>query len=119
MTTIIMLFALPIGIFMLLGEKKAMAKYQAIFDDFYQDTKNQNYSQMQKIDLYEKMLYKNDYVIVEKSQDKVVGEKKIFSVGWMLIGVGTFYVGLLVYIVYFLYFQKPHVVRFGIKDYLR
>ena len=40
MTTIIMLFALPIGIFLLLGEKKARAKYQAIFDDFYQDTKN-------------------------------------------------------------------------------
>jgi uncharacterized membrane protein YukC len=107
-----MLFALPIGIFLLLGEKKARASYQAIFDNFYQDTQNSNYAQKQKMDLYEKMLHKNDYIIVEKNQDKVVGEKKIFSVGWMFIGIGTLYVGLLAYIVYFLYFQKPHVVRF-------
>jgi uncharacterized membrane protein YukC len=107
-----MLFALPIGIFLLLGEKKARAKYQAIFDNFYQSINTKQYSQKQKMHLYEEMLHKNDYIITEKNQDAVVGEKKILSIGWLFIGIGTLYVGLLVYIVYFLYFQKPHVVRF-------
>jgi len=112
MNTIIMLFALPIGIFLLLGEKKARAKYQAIFDNFYQDTISDNYSKEQKMDLYERMLLANHYAITLKNEEAVVGEKRIFSIGWLFIGIGTLYVGLLVYIVYYLYFQKPHVVRF-------
>ncbi len=115
MNTIIMLFALPIGIYLLLGEKKARAKYQAIFDNFYQDVNDKDYSENQKINLYEEMLTGNHYTIAIKNREAVVGEKKIFSIGWLFIGIGTLYVGLLVYIVYYLYFQKPHVVRFVVS----
>ncbi len=114
MNTIIMIFALPIGIFLLLGEKKARVKYQAVFDKFYQDMNSKVYSNEEKINLYKEMLIANHYTIMAKNEESVVGEKKIFSIGWMFIGIGTLYVGLLVYIVYYLYFQKPHVVKFKI-----
>ncbi len=113
MNTIIMLFALPIGIFLLLGEKKAKAKYQATFDNFYKEVNAHGYSKEEKIKLFKDMLLANHYK-VKKSDDIIIGEKKIFSIGWMFIGIGTLYIGLLVYILYFLYFQKPHVVRFKV-----
>jgi len=113
MNTIIMIFALPIGIFLLMGEKKARAKYQAVFDNFYKNIQSEDYTDEKKIELFKEMLETNHYK-VKTTKTEVIGEKKIFSIGWMFIGIGTLYVGLLVlvYIVYYLYFQKPHVVRF-------
>jgi uncharacterized membrane protein YukC len=106
-----MIFALPIGMFLLMGEKKARAKYQAVFDDFYKNIQSENYTDEKKIELFKEMLKTNHYAVTT-TKTEVIGKKKIFSIGWMFIGVGTLYVGLLVYIVYYLYFQKPHVVRF-------
>jgi uncharacterized membrane protein YukC len=113
MNTIIMIFALPIGLFLLLGEKKAQKKYQAIFDEFYKTTMNENLDKKKRTELFKNMLVKNHYS-VKTTDSEVIGEKKIFSIGWLFVGIGTLYVGLLVYTVYYLYFQKPHVVRFKI-----
>jgi len=116
MTTIIMLFAFPIGIYILLGEKKNMQKYQAIFDDFYKNiTEDSDIDDKTKIKLFQDMLYNNRYEVVFADKQKVIGEKKIFSVGWMFVGIGTVYVGLIIYIIYFFYFQKPHHVEFALK----
>ena len=115
MNTIIMIFALPIGIYMLMQEKKSMQKYQAIFDDFYHKVKEDaNLSNHEKINLLEKMLYQNHYNITQKDPNAVTGEKKIFSIGWLFVGLGTFYVGLIIYILYYLYMQTPHVVSFDL-----
>ncbi len=116
MNTLIMIFALPIGIYILFQEKKAMKKYQAIFDDFFLKVdQDKVMSQKEKIDLLEDMLYGNRYDIVEKTKDTLKGEKKLFSVGWMFVGMGTFYIGLVIYIIYYFYFQKPHVVEFKLN----
>ncbi len=113
MNTIIMIFALPIGIYLLMQEKKSMQKYQAIFDDFYQKVNtDSSLNTQEKLNLLEKMLYQNNYKITKKEKNSVTGEKKIFSIGWLFIGIGTFYVGLIFYILYYLYMQKPHVVNF-------
>ncbi len=113
MNTLIMIFALPIGIYILFQEKKAMKKYQAIFDDFFLKVKQDKVmNKREKIELLEDMLYSNRYDIVDKRENSVEGEKKLFSVGWMFVGIGTFYIGLVIYIIYYFYFQKPHVVRF-------
>ncbi len=113
MNTIIMIFSLPIGIFLLLREKKAMQEYQAVFDDFFQKVKaDDSLSTKEKIKLLSDMLYQNGYTITEKNDHLVRGEKKIFSIGWLFVGLGTIYIGLIVYILYFFYFQKPHVVTF-------
>ncbi len=111
MNTIIMIFALPIGIYLLMQEKKSMKKYQAIFDNFYKKVQEDHtLNNQEKIDLLEKMLYQNGYEITQKTKHLVEGKKKIFSIGWMFIGIGTLYVGLITYILYYFYLQKPHVV---------
>ena len=115
MNTIIMLFSLPIGIFLLMREKKAMQAYQKIFDDFFQKVRSDtSLSPEEKLALLEEMLYQNGYRITARDDRHVRGEKKIFSVGWLFTGLGTLYIGLILYILYYLYFQKPHVIEFRI-----
>ena len=116
MNTIIMIFALPIGIYILYQEKRAMRKYQAIFDDFFlKVNQDEVMEQKEKVDLLEDMLYGNRYDVVDKTKDSVTGEKKLFSVGWMFVGMGMAYIGLVIYIIYFFYFQKPHSVYFKLN----
>ncbi len=116
MTTIIMLISLPIGIYILFKEKKEMQKYQAIFDNFYKNLASDNsLSNDKKINLAKEMFYKNNYNIVKSTDESVMAEKKLFSVGWLFVGIGTLYVGLIVYIIYFFYFQKPHILIFDTK----
>lgn len=110
-----MIFSLPIGIYLLFQERRAMKSYQAIFDNFYREVKEDpNLSKEEKIRLLAQMLYQNNYHITEQNDHMVRGEKKIFSIGWLFVGIGTLYIGLLVYILYYLYFQKPHVVVFEV-----
>ena len=108
-----MIFVLPIGIYLLFQEKNGMRKYQAIFDDFFIKMKqDKTLNNKEKIDLLEDMLHLNSYNIINKSQIGVIGEKRLFSMGWLFVGIGTFYIGLIVYLSYFFYFQKPHIVNF-------
>ena len=113
MNTIIMIFALPIGLYLLTQEKKSMQRYQAIFDNFFRKVReDKTLSEKEKTKLLEEMLYKNGYVITARDDHSVTGEKKIFSIGWLFVGLGTLYIGLIIYILYYLYFQKPHTVTF-------
>jgi uncharacterized membrane protein YukC len=72
---------------------------------------SENLDKKKRTELFKNMLVKNHYN-VKTTDSEVIGEKKIFSIGCLFVGIGTLYVGLLVYIVYYLYYQKPHDVRF-------
>ncbi len=115
MTTIIMLISLPIGIYMLLGEKEEMRKYQAVFDNFYNELYLDNsLSKEEKLKLLQNMFYKNHYDVVGMQENSIKAQKKLFSVGWLFVGTGTLYVGLIIYMLYYFYFQKPHVLEFEV-----
>ncbi len=115
MNTLIMLFALPIGIVWRFYEKKAMRRYEAIFEEFYDKVRHdETLDPKAKRELLEEMLYQNRYSVTHPNPSCVRGEKKIFSIGWMFIGIGTFYIGLILYVLWFFYFQKPHTVTFCI-----
>jgi len=114
MTTILMLFMFPIGLYVYFGkEKKDRKIYQAVFDDFERKTVNRkNFTNETKIELFEKMLEQNGYKIVEVTPTTVKAQKKILSMGLMMIGTGIYIVGLLFYLLYYFYFQKPHEIVF-------
>ena len=115
-TTILMLLMLPIGIYVYFGrEKKDQRIYQSVFDDFYLKTlKNKTLTDAQKIEHFEQMLEQNGYEVIEISEHKVVAQKKILSMGLMMIGIGVYIIGLLVYLVYYFYLQKSHEIIFDI-----
>lgn len=116
MTTVLMLLMLPIGLYVYFGkEKKDREIYQAVFDDFELKTaKRKNLSNKEKIELFEQMLEQNGYKVVEVTETTVKAQKKILSMGLMMIGTGIYIVGLLVYLVYYFYLQKPHEIIFDI-----
>ena len=116
MTTILMLLMLPIGLYVYFGkEKKDRKVYQAVFDNFELNTANRtNLSNREKIELFEQMLEQNGYKIVEVTETSVKAQKKILSMGLMMIGTGVYIIGLFVYLLYYFYLQKPHEIIFDI-----
>jgi hypothetical protein len=116
MTTILMLLMLPIGLYVYFGkEKKDREIYQAVFDDFELKTvTRKNLTDREKIELFEQMLEQNGYKVVDVTETTVKAQKKILSMGLMMIGTGVYIIGLLVYLVYYFYLQKPHEIIFDI-----
>ncbi len=115
MTTIIMLISLPIGIYILFQEKENMRRYQAVFDDFYDELQlDSSLLKKEKLQLLQDMFYKNHYDVIKIQENSIEAQKKLFSIGWLFVGIGTFYIGLIIYIIYYFYFQKPHVLMFEV-----
>ena len=114
MSQVIMLLIFPIGLyFYLFVEKKEKPKYQKIFDDFQEKIAQSNkLSNEEKIEQFQEMLVQNGYVLRETNSNEVVGEKRILSMSLLAMSLGVFYVGILIYLVYFYYFQKPHRVTY-------
>ncbi len=118
MSQVIILLLFPIGLyFYLFVERKARPAYDKIFTDFEVKTRSDHtLSNIDRIDRYREMLRKNDYTIRESNHDHVIGEKRIFSASLFAMGVGFYYIGALIYLLYFFYFQKPHRVVFHTKE---
>jgi len=113
---VILLFLFPIGLyFYFFIEPKHQAVYQKTFDDFQVYIDGKNLEQHTKLMLFEEMLKKNDYVITQKTAHSIRGEKRMMSMSILAISLGVFYVGALVYLVYYFYVQKAHVVVFEIE----
>jgi len=115
-TTVLMLLMLPIGLYVYFGkEKKDREVYQAVFNDFeLKIAKRKELSNKEKIELFEQMLEQNGYNVVEVTDTTVKAQKKILSMGLMMMGIGIYIVGLLLYLVYYFYLQKPHEIIFDI-----
>ena len=110
-------FAIPIGIYTILFEIKSKKKYNALFEDFYQKTiNNEKLSQKEKHNLMMQLLLKNGYEVTEERHDLVVGEKRVLSLGWIILSIGFVYIGVLFYLVYYYFIQKPHHLRFPLEN---
>jgi len=116
MTQVIMLFLFPIGFyFYFFVERKEKPKYQKIFDDFQQKiASNQRLNDSEKIEKFKMMLVRNGYTLTEVKNSKVVGEKRIMSMSLFTMSAGFFYIGAVIYLLYFYYFQKPHRVEYSL-----
>jgi len=102
-------FALPIGIYTIIFELKSKKKYNALFEDFYQKTiKSNKLSQKEKHAQILQLLKRNGYEVTEESKNKIIGEKKILSLGWIILTIGFIYVGVIFYLLYYYFIQKPH-----------
>ncbi|MCK5855651.1 MAG: hypothetical protein KAG56_10545 [Sulfurovaceae bacterium] len=116
MTTILMILMFPIGIYTYFFiEKKDKKVYQSVFDDFQQSiSKSTKFSKEEKIERFQQMLRQNGYEVITVTKSSVLGQKKILSMGLILIGLGIYIVGIFFYLAYFFWFQKPHKVEFHI-----
>ena len=118
MNTIIMLFLFPIGLYTyFVIEKKTKIEYQKVFDDFQERTSLEvKYTDKEKINRFEQMLRGNGYEVIYVKKDVVVGEKKVLSLAFILMGLGLYIIGLFFYLAYYFWIQKPHRVEFTVKN---
>jgi hypothetical protein len=113
MTLVITFFAIPIGILLLLNERRTAHIYQGIFDDFLEEVKaDERLDDVEKLHKLRSMLEHNHYHITSRSSNQIEAEKKLFSMGLLSIGTGFMYIGAAVYIFYYYKVQKPHKVKF-------
>ena len=116
MSQVIMMFLFPIGLyFYFFVERKDKPKYQKIFDDFNVKIQNdKTLTNEEKMRQYAEMLRQNGYKIVESSRTQIKGEKRILSMSLLAMSIGLYYVGVLVYLAYYFWIQKPHVVEYRV-----
>lgn len=116
MTQLIMLLFFPIGLyFYFFVEKKNRPKYQKVFDDFQIEIENDSRLESEeRKNLYKDMLVQNRYKITRLSKTVVIGEKRIFSMSLFIMSLGVLYVGAILYLAYYFWIQKPHVVEYEV-----
>ena len=115
MSQVIMLFLFPLGLyFYFFKERPARPVYDKVFTDF--ETKVQNkisLTDVQQIQLYQEMLEKNDYTIIETTGTTIIGKKRIFSMSLFAMSAGLYFIGAVFYLLYWYYLQTPHRVVFN------
>ena len=116
MSQVIMIFLFPIGLyFYFFVERRDRPKYQKIFDDFGAKVgADDRLSDTEKKEQYIQMLKQNGYKITKNTRNEVRGEKKILSMSLLAMSIGVYYVGVFVYLGYYFWVQKPHVVVYEI-----
>jgi cbb3-type cytochrome oxidase subunit 3 len=109
MTTILLMLLFPIGALFYRYERKNRHKYQAVFDDYIEKIDNSpDFTKAQKLERIQELFIANRYEIVEKGEDNIIAERKILSMGLLMMF-------LIFYLFYFFFFQKPHRIEYQLK----
>lgn len=108
MTTIIMLFILPLGIAFYFFDKKTRRENQIIFDNYVEKIKHSDLSDQEKLISIDKMYYENGYKRVFRDDTRLVVEKKHFNLGVLFIFFGLAnYFGIVLFFIYYRFILKP------------
>ena len=113
MSLVITFLSLPIGLLLILNERRHTHKYDAVFHNFLDRIKaDKRLNTRAKIARLRAMLERNHYHILSLNNDEIIAEKKLFSPGWLTFGLGLLYLGAIIYIIYYFKIQKAHKVKF-------
>ena len=108
MTTILMLFILPLGIAFYFFDKRTRRENQIIFDTYIDKIKHSDLSDKEKLASIDHMYYENDYKRVFIDDRHLVVEKKHFNLGVLFIFFGVAnYFGIVFFLIYYKYILKP------------
>lgn len=111
MSTIFIMFILPLGIITFFWDRKNYAQNIQTFAEYAQKIAHAEIEAAKKIETIDEMLYQNGYIPIERTQTSLKVYKKHFNLGVLFIFVGLMtYFGLLVYWVYYRFLLKPNVL---------
>ena len=116
MTTIIMLFFLPLGILLHFFDKKTRRINRESFNNYVSKIEAADLSQKEKLDKIDEMYYQNDYTIVSRTDEILIIEKKHFDLGILFVFFGLLsYFGLPLYYLYYRFILKPERIEIRLK----
>ena len=116
MSTIIMLFILPLGIIVYFWDRRNYAQNLDVFRDYCKQIAHADLSINEKMDRIDEMFYQNGYRRVVATSKELVVEKKHFNIGLLLIAFGALtYIGLALYLLYYRFGLKPRRLRIDLE----
>ena len=116
MTTIILLFILPLGILLYFFDKKVKSENREKFAYYITQIKATDLEQKEKLRKIDEMYYQNGYKIISRTDEILIVEKKHFNLGILLIFFGTLaYFGLPLYYLYYRFLLKPEHIQITLK----
>jgi len=116
MTTVIMMFILPIGIIVYFWDRKVYARNMKEFHFHIMKIAELKLERSEKIDIIGKMFHQNEYILVNRTDTSLIVEKKHVNIGVPFIMFGLLaYIGLVLYFIYFYYFLKPRRLEITIE----
>lgn len=116
MTTVIMMFILPIGIIVYFWDRKVYARNMKEFHFHIMKIAELELERSEKIDIIGKMFHQNEYILVNRTDATLIVEKKHINIGVPFIMFGLLaYIGLVLYFIYFYYFLKPRRLEITIE----
>lgn len=109
MSTVLIFFALPIGILFFLYDRKNIADADRLFERFIADVQADSRLDIQaKTDQIDEMFYQNGFKRVQKSPGHLIVEKKHLNLGIPVILFALLsYIGIGLFVLYYFYFLKP------------
>ena len=117
MSTIIMLFILPLGVIIFIWDKKVQKENLDIFETYIKKIKNSELSSSDKLLRIDEMLYNNGYNQVVLMDNYLLMDKKHFNVGALFMSLGiAAYFGILFYILYYKFFLKPNQIEVHLDE---
>lgn len=116
MSTIIMMFILPLGILVYFWDRRNYAQSLTVFRDYISQMSHTDLPDAAKMDRIDEMFYKNGYTRIERLHTRLVVEKKHFNIGVLFIAVGALtYFGLFLYLLYYRFILKPRRLSIDLK----
>lgn len=117
MSTIIMMFILPLGIIIYFWDRRNYAQNLQVFREYSVQIWHADFSENEKMDRIDELFYQNGYTRIERSGCRLAVEKKHFNIGLLFIAVGALtYFGLFIYLIYYRFFQKPRRLIVNLND---
>jgi hypothetical protein len=115
MTTVLMMFILPLGIVFYLFDKKTRRQNTLIFESYVEKIIASDISQKEKIEKIDEMYYENGYTRVSKIDNILVVQKKHFNLGVLFIMFGAFsYFGIVFFFIYYRFILKPDKIKVSV-----
>lgn len=116
MSTVIMMFILPLGILTYWWDRRNYAQNIEVFRSFVIQTAQTTMSPEEKARRIDEMFYQNGYRRVVATSKELVVEKKHFNIGLLLIVFGALtYIGLALYLLYYRFGLKPRRLRIDLE----
>ena len=116
MTTIIMMFLLPLGVVTYFWDKRNYASNLKLFHDYSITLLDSDLPRIEKLDSIDNLFYHNGYKRVIRTDTRLMVEKKHFNLGMLLIFIGGLaYIGIVLYMLYYFYFLKPRRIEIDLE----
>lgn len=117
MSTVIMMFILPLGILIYFWDKSNYRQSIELYREYIVKMQHADLDDASRMEQVDRMFYENSYKIVERETTRLVAEKKHFNIGVLFIMFGLFnYFGIFGYVIFYRFFLKPRRLSVDISS---